>query len=114
MRKIFVLGTLLAGVALTSASQANAAGIGSWQTTVIPSKDVQLVRRDWHGGGGPHNWGVRGWHHRPYYGNVVAGIAIGTIIAAAAANAAPEPPGPNLCWYWTNPRHTHGYWDYCG
>ena len=53
---------------------------------------------------------VRGWNRRPYYGSVIAGVALGTIIAAAAA---PRAPSDNLCWYWTNPARTNGYWDYC-
>ena len=53
---------------------------------------------------------VRGWNRRPYYGTVIAGVALGTVIAAAAA---PRAPADNLCWYWTNPARTHGYWDYC-
>jgi hypothetical protein len=53
---------------------------------------------------------VRGWNRRPYYGTVIAGVALGTIIAATVA---PRPPANNLCWYWTNPARTHGYWDYC-
>jgi len=53
---------------------------------------------------------VRGWNRRPYYGRVIAGVALGTIIAAAAA---PRAPADNLCWYWTNPARTNGYWDYC-
>ena len=61
---------------------------------------------------GPRRGGVyvRGWNRRPYYGNVIAGVALGAVIAAAAA---PRPPADNLCWYWTNPARTHGYWDYC-
>jgi hypothetical protein len=53
---------------------------------------------------------VRGWNRRPYYGTIIAGVALGTIIAATVA---PRPPANNLCWYWTNPARTHGYWDYC-
>jgi hypothetical protein len=56
---------------------------------------------------------VRPWKHRKHFGRLVAGVAIGTVIAAAAAGAAPTPPAPNLCWYWTNPSKTNGYWDYC-
>jgi len=59
---------------------------------------------------GPRGVYVRRWNRRPYYGTVIAGVALGTIIAAAAA---PRPPANNLCWYWTNPARTHGYWDYC-
>ncbi len=53
---------------------------------------------------------VRGWNRRPYYGTVIAGVALGTIVAMAAA---PRAPASNVCWYWTNPAQTHGYWDYC-
>ncbi len=98
MRKLLLLGALMASTALLAVPQVQAAGIGSTQTTIQSGNDVQLVRRDgrgggrdWRGGGG-RNWGVRAWHRRPNYGNIVAGIALGTIIAAAAANAAPEPP----------------------
>jgi hypothetical protein len=53
---------------------------------------------------------VRPWVRRPYYGTVVAGITLGTIIAATAV---PSAPGPDLCWFWSNSSHTRGYWDYC-
>jgi hypothetical protein len=53
----------------------------------------------------------RKWYKRPYYGTVVGGIALGTILGAAAYGAGP--PAPNLCWYWADPYRTQGYWDYC-
>lgn len=53
----------------------------------------------------------RKWYKRPYYGTVVGGIALGTVLGAAAYAA--TPPAPNLCWYWANPARTQGYWDYC-
>lgn len=53
---------------------------------------------------------VRPWRRRPYYGRVVAGVALGTVIVAGAA---PRPPASDLCWYWSNSARTHGYWDYC-
>jgi hypothetical protein len=53
---------------------------------------------------------VRPWVRRPYYGTVVAGVALGTIIAATSV---PTAPGPDLCWYWSNSSQTRGYWDYC-
>jgi len=56
---------------------------------------------------------VRPWVHRPYYGTIVGGIAIGTIIAATAAGVVPVAPSSDLCWYWTGSGHTRGYWDYC-
>ena len=55
----------------------------------------------------------RKWHRRPYYGRLIAGIAIGSLITAAVAGAAPTPPSPDLCWYWANSSKTKGYWDYC-
>lgn len=56
---------------------------------------------------------VRPWHPRPHYGRIIAGVALGTIIAAAVTSVPPPPPAPDLCWYWSNPYRTHGYWDYC-
>jgi hypothetical protein len=53
----------------------------------------------------------RKWYKRPYYGTVIGGIALGTILGAAAYSAGP--PAPNLCWYWADPMRTQGYWDYC-
>lgn len=55
---------------------------------------------------------VRPWVRRPYYGRVVAGVALGSIIVATAG-VVPAAPGPNLCWYWSNSSMTRGYWDYC-
>lgn len=54
----------------------------------------------------------RPWVRRPYYGTVVAGVALGTVIAVAAATP-PAPPSSNVCWYWSNSAQTNGYWDYC-
>jgi hypothetical protein len=53
---------------------------------------------------------VRPWARRAYYGTIIGGVALGTIIAATAIPAA---PAPELCWYWANSAHTRGYWDYC-
>ena len=56
---------------------------------------------------------VRHWHRRPYYGNVFAGVALGTLIGVAAVGIAPVAPSPELCWYWSDPYMNRGYWDYC-
>lgn len=56
---------------------------------------------------------VRVWTPRPHYGAVVAGVTLGTIIVVSAAGAVPVAPSPTLCWYWTDPAMTGGYWDYC-
>ena len=53
----------------------------------------------------------RKWNKRPYYGTVIGGVALGTILGAAAYSAAA--PAPNTCWYWADPSMTRGYWDYC-
>jgi hypothetical protein len=53
----------------------------------------------------------RKWYKRPYYGTVIGGVALGTVLGAAAYAA--TPPAPNLCWYWADPSQTQGYWDYC-
>jgi hypothetical protein len=53
---------------------------------------------------------VRPWVRQPYFGTVVAGVTLGTLIAATTA---PTAPASNLCWYWSSSAHTQGYWDYC-
>jgi hypothetical protein len=53
---------------------------------------------------------VRPWVRRPYYGTVIAGVTLGTIIAASTI---PPAPSSDLCWYWSNSSHSRGYWDYC-
>src|SRR5262249_35451392 len=61
---------------------------------------------------GPY-WYHRPWVRRPYYGRIIAGVGLGTIIAVAAAGAVPARPAADLCWYWADPYRTRGYWDYC-
>ena len=56
---------------------------------------------------------VKVWAPRPYYGRVVGGVALGTIVAATVIGSAPVAPAPNMCWYWTDPNQSRGYWDYC-
>ena len=57
-----------------------------------------------------HGTTVRPWVGRPYFGTVIGGVALGTVIAATAV---PVPPADNLCWIWTTSARTQGYWDYC-
>jgi hypothetical protein len=71
----------------------------NWNKHYYNNKKVVVVR--------PY----RKWYKRPYYGTVVGGIALGTVLGAAAYSAVA--PAPNLCWYWYDPSMTRGYWDYC-
>ena len=63
------------------------------------------------------NWNnhayVRNWNNRPYYGQFVGGVVLGSILAAAGVGIVPYAPQPNLCWYWADPYMIRGYWDYC-
>ena len=58
-------------------------------------------------------WYGRPWVRRPYYGTIIAGVALGTLITVAAVGYVPARPAPNLCWYWADPYGNRGYWDYC-
>jgi hypothetical protein len=85
-------------------------------TIVVAGKD-----KNWHNNKNWNkNWNnkkvvvvrpYRKWYKRPYYGTVIGGVALGTVLGAAAYAA--TPPAPNLCWYWADPSQTQGYWDYC-
>lgn len=56
----------------------------------------------------------RPFYRRPWFGTVIGGIALGTLLTAATVGVAPPyPPAPGLCWYWADPSLTQGYWDYC-
>ena len=55
----------------------------------------------------------RPWVRRPYYGTIVAGVVLGTIVTVAAVGMIPRRPAPDLCWYWADPYRNRGYWDYC-
>jgi hypothetical protein len=55
---------------------------------------------------------VRGWVARPYYGTIVGGVALGTMIAVTAG-AVPAAPAANMCWFWADSAQVNGYWDYC-
>ena len=56
---------------------------------------------------------VRPWEKKSHYGQVVAGVTLGTIIGATVVGVAPVAPAPHVCWYWTNPAKDKGYWDHC-
>jgi hypothetical protein len=46
-------------------------------------------------------------------GAIAAGAAIGFVSAATAAAWAGPAPGPNMCWYYTDPSRQQGFWDVC-
>ena len=72
------------------------------RTNVNVNRNVNVVRRP-----------VRVWAPRPYYGTIVGGVALGTMIAVSAMGAAPAVPAPNMCWFWADAAQMSGYWDYC-
>ena len=63
------------------------------------------------------NWNnhayVRNWYRRPYYGEFIGGVVLGSILAANGVGIVPYAPEPYLCWYWADPYMYRGYWDYC-
>jgi len=59
-------------------------------------------------------WGGRpGWYRWAPGGAIAAGAAIGFVTAAAAVSLAGAPPQAGLCWYYTDPSRTQGFWDAC-
>ena len=112
-------------LALSSAG-GNAAVYSQPATSVLQPKLVETVqywrggpgwgRPGWRGGPGFYGrpyWYARPWVRRPYYGTIIAGVALGTLITVAAVGLVPPRPAPNLCWYWADPYRNRGYWDYC-
>jgi hypothetical protein len=93
---------------------------------VAVRRSGEVVRPGWHGGGvrkppvarpGWHGGGVRwarpsGYWWRPGTA-VAAGAAIGFVSAATAVAWAGAAPAPNMCWYYTDPSRTQGFWDAC-
>ena len=87
--------------------------------------------KNWSNNGNKHwnkNWGhynnnwnknwnkhahVRNWSNRPYYGDFIGGVILGSILAATGVGVVPYAPEPYLCWYWADPFMYRGYWDYC-
>ena len=110
-----------AGAASYSAAPAHAAATAF----TAPSQDLLVQVQHYRGGpafrgpayrpgfrGGP-GWGYRPWYRRPYYGTIIGGIALGTIIGVTAYGLAPPRPRPDMCWYWADQIQSRGYWDYC-
>lgn len=70
------------------------------------------VVRPGYGGGGVR-WARPGRYYWPRGGAIAAGAAIGFATAATAAAWAGAAPAPGMCWYYTDPSRTQGFWDYC-
>ena len=58
-------------------------------------------------------WARPGWYRWPAGGAIAAGAALGFVTAAAAVAWAGAAPAPGMCWYYTDPSRTQGFWDYC-
>jgi hypothetical protein len=70
-----------------------------------------VVRPGYAGGG--VRWARPGHYYWPRGGAIAAGAAIGMVTAATAAAWAGAAPAPGMCWYYTDPSRTQGFWDYC-
>ncbi len=70
-----------------------------------------VVRPGFAGGG--VRWARPGRYYWPRGGAIAAGAAIGFVTAATAAAWAGAAPAPGMCWYYTDPSRTQGFWDYC-
>jgi hypothetical protein len=70
-----------------------------------------VVRPGYAGGG--VRWARPGRYSWPRGGAIAAGAAIGFVTAATAAAWAGAAPAPGMCWYYTDPSRTQGFWDYC-
>lgn len=63
--------------------------------------------------GGRGGWARPGRYYWPRGGAIAAGAALGVVTAATAAAWAGAAPAPGMCWYYTDPSRTQGFWDYC-
>ncbi|TWA92328.1 hypothetical protein [Bradyrhizobium stylosanthis] len=82
------------------------------RTAVVGPRGNVAVRRSTvvAGRGG---WARPGWYGWPVGGAIAAGAAIGVVSAATAAAWAGPAPAAGMCWYYTDPSRTQGFWDYC-
>ncbi len=85
------------------------------RTTVVRGGAVArggaVVRPGYAGGG--VRWARPGWYRWPAGGAIAAGAALGFVTAASAAAWAGAAPAPGMCWYYTDPSRTQGFWDAC-
>jgi len=78
---------------------------------VAAGRGGAVVRPGYAGGG--VRWARPARYVWPRGGAIAAGAAIGFVTAATAAAWAGSPPAPGMCWYYTDPSRTQGFWDYC-
>ena len=74
-------------------------------------RGAAVVRPGYRGGG--VRWARPATYGWPRGGAIAAGAAIGVVTAATAAAWAGAAPAPGMCWYYTDPSRTQGFWDYC-
>jgi hypothetical protein len=58
-------------------------------------------------------WARPSWYRWPAGGAIAAGAALGFVAAGAAVAYAGAAPAPGMCWYYTDPSRTQGFWDTC-
>jgi hypothetical protein len=63
--------------------------------------------------GGGVRWARPRWYRWPAGGAIAAGAALGFVTAATAMAWAGAAPAPGMCWYYTDPSRTQGFWDAC-
>jgi hypothetical protein len=90
-------------------------GAVGYRSTVVRGPGVAragavVVRPGYRGGG--VRWARPGWYRWGPGGAIAAGAALG-FVAAGAAYAYGTPPAPGMCWYYTDPSRSQGFWDYC-
>ncbi|HMM91799.1 hypothetical protein [Bradyrhizobium sp.] len=83
--------------------------VGYRSRTVV--RGPAVVRPGYAGGG--VRWARPAAYGWPRGGAIAAGAAIGMVTAATAAAWAGAAPAPGMCWYYTDPSRTQGFWDYC-
>lgn len=94
--------------------RARAGGAVRRTTVVGPRGNAasRTVVRPGYAGGGVR-WARPGWYRWPAGGAIAAGAALGFVTAASAAAWAGAAPAPGMCWYYTDPSQTQGFWDTC-
>ncbi len=89
----------------------NAVAYRSRTVVRTPAARAAVVRPGYAGGG--VRWARPSWYGWPRGGAIAAGAALGFVTAATAVAWAGAAPAPGMCWYYTDPSRTQGFWDYC-